>query len=419
MPAAILRCRTATDIQAGLQFARRQGLPVAVKGGGHSYAGLSVCEGGLMLDLSRMTGLQIDAQRKRAFAEPGLKWRDFNEKSLAEGLATTGGTVSSVGIAGYTLGGGTGYLSRKHGMALDNLVSVEVVTADGRIIQASDDENPDLFWGLRGGGGNFGVVTLFEFELYETDAEMFAGQIIYSFEDSARVLRAYREVMATAPDELVCYPCFIHIPPIPAFPKDLHGKVAIDLVVGYCGDLSRGEDVSLPLRQISEPIMEAVGPTPYLEVQQFFDPGVPAGQRWHSRGQYMEEISDEAIAVVLKHTEELPGALSFVYFEPLGGAISRVDPAATAFPHRDAIYSFHINAGWMHSSEDAAMMEWTRSFHEEMKEFSSGGVYVNLLSEDEKERIPTAYGLNYDRLVKLKQKWDPENVFQHNYNIAP
>lgn len=419
MPAAIVRCAGTADVAAAVKFARREGLPLSVRSGGHSYAGLGVLEDGLMIDLSPMKETRIDGERKRAFVQPGVRWGEFHETAIREGLGTTGGTVSSVGVAGFTLGGGSGYLSRKYGLALDNLVSAEVVTADGKVVEASETANPDLFWGIRGGAGNLGIVTRFEFRLFEADAEMFAGQIIYPFEVAGKALRIYREVMAKAPDELVCYPCFIHIPPIPAFPEELHGQVVLDFVLSYCGEMSDGERAVGPLRGISEPILEAIGPQPYLEVHRALDAGAPEGQRWYSRAHYLDEIPDAAIETVLGHAKSLPGAFSFVYFEPLGGAISRVDPADTAFPHRNARYSFHILAGWMEPGEDRTVIEWAGAFHEAMAPFASGGVYVNLLSEDETERIPEAYGQNYARLVELKREWDPENLFRGNQNVSP
>jgi len=419
MPAAIVRCDNSLDVAETVRFARGQEIPVSVRGGGHSYAGFSGCPDGLIIDLSSMKGVRIDRQNRRALVEAGVRWSSFHESAIAAGLATTGGTVSTVGVAGYTLGGGTGYLARKFGLALDNLVSAEVVTAEGVIVRASETENPDLFWGIRGGAGNFGIVTCFEFKLHPADAEMLAGQIIYPFESAGTVLRRYREVMKSAPDEFVCYPCFIHIPPIPEFPAVLHGRVVIDLVLAYAGATADGEALIRPLQGVTEPILESIGLQSYQAVHQTLDAGVPAGYRWYSRGHYLSELSDEAIATALHFGKRLPGALTLVYFEPMGGAIARVSPRATAFPHRNAAHSFHILAGWMDAGEDETIMAWTRKFHAEMARHSTGGVYVNLLSEDEEERIPFAYGENYPRLVELKRKWDPDNFFRQNANIVP
>jgi FAD/FMN-containing dehydrogenase len=418
-PQLIVRCQNSSDVAASVNIARDQKIPFSVRSGGHSYAGLGVCEGGLMIDLSEMNSVEIDAEGKKAYSGPGATWGKFHEAAIAEGLATVGGTVTSVGVAGFTLGGGSGWLSRKHGLALDNLLSVEVVTADGKIIQASKSENADLFWGIRGGAGNFGIVTRFEFQLHETPSEMLAGQIIYPFKDAMKVFKVYRKVMPDTPDEFACYSAMIRIPAIPAFPEHLHGQVAIDLVLAYAGEISLGEAVVQPLRKISEPILDTVGPMSYMDVQRSFDAGTPKGQRWYSQAQYLPRLSDQAIETCLKNTENMPGQFTFVYFGLEDGAICRVDPSATAFPHRNGAYGFHILAGWSDSAEDSAIMEWARMFNKEMAEFSNGGVYVNLLAEDEPERLGAAYGSNYNRLIELKHKWDPENLFRRNQNIAP
>ncbi len=417
--AAVVRCHDAGDVAAAIDFSRERSLPLTVKSGGHSYAGLGVCEDALVIDLSRLKMIDVDPQKRRARVGAGVRWREFDERVIAHGLASTGGTVSTVGVAGFTLGGGTGYLSRKYGMALDNLVSAKVVTADGQIVRASETENSDLFWGIRGGAGNFGVAVEFEFQLHRTDPEMLAGQVIYRFEDARRVLQVYRDVMPEAPDELVCYPCFIRIPTIPDFPEDLHGETAICLILAFAEEILQGEEVVLPLRNIADPIVDSIGPQSYLAVQKSLDSGVPEGQRWYSRACYLDELSDRAIETALEYSRHIHGVWTFAYFEPLGGAIGRVDPKATAFPHRDRPYSFHILAGWTDSEEDGRVMEWVRSFHDAMSQFSRPGVYVNLLSEDESERIIEAFGENYERLRELKRKWDPTNLFRQNQNIEP
>lgn len=419
MPEAIVRCKNATDVAACVNFARDNRFPFSVRSGGHSYAGLGVHQGWLMIDLSDMNEIRIDKATKRGFAGPGVRWGAFHEAAIAESLATPGGTVTSTGVAGFTLGGGSGWLSRKYGLALDNLVSVEVVTAEGKIITASELENPDLFWGIRGGAGNFGIVTRFEFQLHETAAEIFAGQIMYPFQDAKKVLQTYRKVIPNSPDELTCYPAMLRIPPIPDFPEHLHGQVIIDLVLAFIGKASDGESAVQPLRQIGKPILDAVSVMPYMDVQRFFDAGTPKGQRWYTRSHYLNELSDEAIETFLKHSANMHGPFTFTYFGLENGAMSRVDSSATAFPHRDGAYDFHILAGWTDSAEDDAIMEWVRAFHLDMTRFSNGGVYVNLMAEDEQDRIKNAYGSNYDRLVRLKRKWDPENLFRGNQNINP
>ena len=419
MPLGIVRCQKTTDVAALVKFSRESKIPLSVRSGGHSLAGLGVCEHCLMIDLSSVDRIRVDKTAKQLQVGSGARWGTVFEAAIVEGLSTPGATVTSVGVGGFTLGGGSGWLSRKYGMALDNLLSVEVVTADGNILQASETENPDLFWGIRGGAGNFGIVTRFDFQLHEVASELFAGQIIYPFDDAQNVLKACREIIPNTPEEFMCYPAIIRIPPIDAFAKELHGQVAIDLVFAYIGKISDGEAVVEPLRKISKPILDAVGPVPFMDVQRMFDPGSPAGQRWYSRAHYLNEISDPVIETVLKHTKNMQGELTFVYFGKEDGAISRVDSTAMAFPHRAGAYGFHIFAGWTNSSADASVMEWVRTFNKDLARFSNGGVYVNLLAEDEKDRIKAAYGSNYDKLTELKRKWDPNNLFRCNQNIPP
>lgn len=416
-PDVIVRCEGAGDVKAAVDFARDRDLLLSVKGGGHAYAANTVGDGGLLIDLSQMNVVHIDPEASIARVGPGATWGEFNENAEAFGLATPGGTVSTVGVAGLTLGGGSGYLSRRFGLTLDNLLSCEVVTADGRLLRASETENPDLFWGLRGGGGNFGIVTLFEFRLHKVGPEVLAGQIVHRFEDAGEVLRLYRDYMAEAPEELQCYAFVLRVPAIDAFPKTFHGELAIDLVVCYSG--ADGEAVIQPLLDFGDPILTAVGPQPYTVLTQAFDAGLPAGQRYDSRTHYMAGISDEAIETFIGGIGALPGAFSVVYFGWEGGAIGRVDPAATSFFHRDAAYLFHILPGWTDPSQDSEVMEWATRLHEAMAPHANGGAYVNLLGDGEKGRVRAAYGDNYGRLIEVKNRWDPKNLFRMNHNIEP
>ncbi len=344
---------------------------------------------------------------------------DFDHEAQAFGLATPGPTVSTVGVAGSTLGGGTEHLARRYGLSLDNLLSADVVTADGTLLRASEDRNADLFWGLRGGGGNFGVVTSFEFQLREVGPEVLAGQIVHPMGAAAEGLRFYRDFMAGAPDALQAYAFFIHVPPIPAFPEEYHGQTALDFVVTYAGDQATGEEVLQPLRAFGDPILDGVCPQPYTALQQTFDEGASVGQRWDSKAHYLDALPDTATDAVVERVDPLPGPFSMVYFEPMGGAIGRVDPTATAFPHREAAYGFHILTGWSDHDNDDAIMDWTREFHAAMAPYANGGVYVNLLGADEEERIPEAYGPNHGRLARLKAEYDPENLFRENHNVEP
>lgn len=418
-PGAIARCSRTDDVVTAVNVARKNDVLVAVRSGGHDYAGKSMCDGGLTIDLSLMTDVTVDAEARTARVQPGARWRQVDEETQKVGLATTGGTVSTVGVAGYTLGGGSGWLARKHGLAVDNLVSAEVVLASGEIVRASESENPDLFWALRGGSGNFGVVTSFQYRLHQLEGEVLAGQILYPFEEAPEVLRAWRSFMVEAPDELQCYPFLIRVPPLESFPQRYHGQVAIDLAVAYLGNATEGEGVLKPLRELGEPFFNAVGPQSYLNLQRAFDEGTVSGNRWYTKSHVLRELSDEAIETLLFHAKDLPGALTMVYLEEYGGAIGRVDEKATAFPHRKAPYSLHIFPGWQGASEDARNIEWARDFHQAMARYATGGAYVNLLEGDEDDSRRAAYGTNYEKLAQIKRKYDPTNLFRHNQNIEP
>jgi FAD/FMN-containing dehydrogenase len=418
-PAAVARCTGAADVMAVVDVAQKNNLRLSIKGGGHDYAGRSAGKGGLMVDLSPMDGVRVDLASKTAQVQAGATWGAVDHETQAFGLATTGVTVSTVGVAGSTLGGGTGYLTRQHGLALDNLISADVITARGDLVHASDKENADLFWGLRGGGGNFGIVTSFQFQLHDVGPEVLAGQIVHPMEAARDGLRFFRTFMAEAPDALQVYPFFIHVPPIQAFPEDYHGKTALDFVVAYTGDRSDAEEALQPLRDFGDPILDGVFPQSYTTLQRTFDEGMPNGGRWYSKAHYLDHLSDEAIDTVVDHVDPLPGPFSSVYFEPMGGAIRQVDSTATAFPHREAAYGFHILTGWSEPERDNAIMEWTRDFHTAMTPYATGGVYMNLLGADEDDRVPSAYGTNYDRLAQIKGAWDPENFFRMNHNVEP
>ncbi len=418
-PAAIVRCTGAADVVAAIGFARDAGLPLAVKGGGHSYAGEAALEGGLLIDLSPMKEIRIDADAKRAVVEPGVRWREFDGAAQEVGLATTGGACSTAGVAGVALGGGSGYLARRHGLTIDNLLAAEVVTADGRRVRASEDENPELFWALRGGGGNFGVVTSFEFRLHEVGPQVLAGQVIHPFEAAGDALRFYREFMAGAPDGVQCYPFFLRIPPLEGFLEEHHGKVVLDFVACCAGDLADAEEALRPLRGFGTPLLDAVQPVAYTTLQGSFDDGLPKGQRYYTRAHYLDAIPDAAIDAVLAHAADLRGAFTVAYFDASGGAVGRVEPGATAFPHRSAAFGFHLLTGWTDPAEDDDLMTWSRAFHDAMTPHATGGVYVNLLAEDEDDRIRSAYGPNYARLARVKREWDPDNLLRMNHNIAP
>lgn len=418
-PVAVVRCRGTGDVEAALRFAREHGLPISVRSGGHSYAGLSIADGSLAIDLSPMDAVRINPDRRTATVRPGTTWADFDQAAQAFDLATTGATVSTVGVAGFTLGGGTGYLARKHGLGLDNLISAEVVTADGRVLRVSDDENEDLFWAIRGGGGNFGVVTSFEFRLHPVGPEVVTAQAFHPIEHAGAVLRFYRELTADAPDELAVFAFALRVPPVEPFPEEQHGRPTVALVACHCGDVRDGMKALRVLEEFGEPFLASVQTTSYVAAQRAFDAGMPKGLRWYSRAHYLDALSDDAIDTFARHAESLAGPFTIAYLEPLGGAIRGVDSTATAFPEREAAFGLHILPGWTDAADDEELMGWAREFHRAMEPHATGGVYVNLLGEDEAERVPAAYGGNHDRLARLKARWDPENLLNGNQNIAP
>jgi FAD/FMN-containing dehydrogenase len=416
-PDLAVRCLTSDDVKATVDYAREHAVGLSVKGGGHSYAGNSVSDGGVLIDLSLMKRIAVDAEARTVTVEGGVTGAEMDAATQEHGLATPTATVSSVGVIGAALGGGGGYLSRKYGLMVDNVVSAQVVTADGRKVRAAADENPDLFWALRGGGGNFGVVTSLELRLHEVGPQVLSGQIIYPFDKAGEYLRFFRDFMADAPDEFQCYPFCFRVPPIDVFPEEFHGQPVLDFVL-YHEDPDAAEFV-LPLAQLGEPILEAAGVSQYADAQTGFDANMPKGQRYLSKAHDLVGLSDGAIDTMVEFVPRMVGPLTAAYFDPLGGAVGRVDPSATPYAGRETEFGFHIIAGWMDSAEDESVLTWASEFHGAMAEHATGGVYVNLIAEDETHRIPSAYGANYARLRELKQRWDPTNLFSSNYNIPP
>ncbi len=418
-PALVARCASAQDVAAAIRFAREEGLEISVKGGGHSYAGNSVLDDSLLIDLSTLDAVAVEADARRAIVGGGARWGAVDAATQVHGLAITGGTVSTVGVAGFTLGGGSGWLARKHGLALDNLRGAEVVTPDGQIRRADDEENSDLFWALRGGGGNFGVVTSFEYALHPVGPEVLAGQVFYPFDRAPELLRFYRDYFREAPDEVMCYPFILRVPPIELFPEPFHGQLALDFVVAYAGPVEEAEEHLQPFRELGDSFLELVAPQPYLTLQQSFDAGMPAGNRWFSRSLQMDELSDDAIDTLVRSLDPFPGEFTVVYLGPNDGAVARVPTDATAYPHRSSAHELHVFPGWLDPAQDAANIAWAETVHDAMSPFGNGRVYVNLLGDRETERVPEAYRENLDRLRKLKAKWDPDNVLQGNHNITP
>jgi FAD/FMN-containing dehydrogenase len=415
-PAAVLQCLGVSDVMAGVNFARNHGLPLAVKGGGHNVAGKGVCDDGLTLDMSLMRSVRVDPGTLRARAEAGALWRDFDHEAQTFGLTTTGGVVSSTGVAGLTLGGGIGYLTRTHGLACDNLLAADVVTADGRLVQASENENPDLLWALRGGGGNFGVVTSLEFQLHEVGPDVAAAIVFYPIAAGADVLHAYREYAEGAPDAVACYAMVVRGPA--DLPSEYAGQPVLAIIACYSGAVAEGLRALDPVGSFATPIAATIEGTPYRAMQQMFDPGSPHGVRYYWKSQYLSGLPDEFLETVVRFAREMPGAYTAIGIEPLGGAMERVDPAGTAYPHRRFPFNLGIWSGWDEPSEDSGVISWTREFFEAVVPFGAGA-YVNYLSDDEGGRVDEAYGDNYARLRQVKAQWDPGNLFRVNQNIAP
>jgi FAD/FMN-containing dehydrogenase len=409
-PALIVRCRGASDVARALEFAHRHDLLVAVRGGGHNVAGQALCDGGMVIDLSGMKGIRVDPAGRSVRAEAGLTWGEFDRGTQEHGLATTGGFISTTGIAGLTLGGGLGWLMRRYGLSCDNLQSVEMVTADGRMRTAGANENADLFWGVRGGGGNFGVVTSFEYRLHPV-GEMLAGVVFFPLDRANDALRYYRDLMATAPDELMAYAVFLTSP---------EGARMFAIPMCYVGPVEAAESALLPVRSLPGVAADSVRPMTYREIQSMFDPALPGGRLNYWKSNFLRELSDRAIETLVSHFSEVPSPFATLALEPFGGAVGRVGVDETAFPHRLAHYSLVILGIWTDPAEQATHVRWVRELWEAMQPYSSEAVYVNYLDADDADRVRSAYGgATYRRLQLLKEKYDPENFFRVNQNIGP
>ena len=418
-PALIIQCRTASDVQHAVRFAAARGLLVSVRGGGHNIGGYAVCSGGLMIDLSPMTAIDVAPATRRARVEPGVTLAMLDAATQQHGLATPVGINSTTGIAGLTLGGGFGWLTRKFGFTVDNLVAADIVTADGQLRKASANEHADLFWAIRGGGGNFGVVTAFDFQLHPVGPEIFAGLIVHPFEQAAALLRHYRSVVASAPEELTCWMVFRQAPPLPFLPAEWHGREVAVLAFAYCGDVRNGEDVIAPLRRFGPPVGEHVGPMPLVAWQQAFDPLLTPGARNYWKSHDFRSVSDGTIEAIVHAVSRLPGPQCEIFLGQLGGASARVAPDAMALSRRDAEFVLNVHTRWSEAKDDARCIEWARELFDALTPHAIGSVYVNFMTEDERERIPAAFGVNYPRLAAIKAKYDPANLFRMNLNIQP
>ena len=410
-PALIAQCQSTADVIDAVNFGRDAGVEIAVRAGGHGVAGRATTDGGLMIDLSLMKGIHVDPRRRTARAEPGLTWREFNRAAAVHGLATTGGVVSSTGIAGLTLGGGIGWLMGKHGLSVDNLVSAEVVTAKGEVLQASDDEHADLFWALRGGGGNFGVVTSLEYRVHPV-RDVFAGPVLYPLADARSALSFHREFTASVPDELTVGAALLHAP-------DGSGTKVAALVPCHCGEQGAAEADVKALRAFGTPLADLVTPMPYPVVNTMLDGAFPKGALNYWKSGFLSDLADDAINVMVEAFERVPSAMSGIFLDHIHGAATRVAPDATAFPHRDTAFSVLLIGQWSDPADTEATIAWVRDTFESLQPHLSDRRYTNFLSADDAGDVRQGYGDNYQRLVDVKRTYDPDNLFHLNHNIDP
>ena len=418
-PAIIIQCLGAADVKIAVDFAAKYNLLAAVRSGGHNIAGNAVCDDGLMIDLSQMKSVRIDQDSMLVHVEPGVSLGDLDHETQAFGLATPVGINSTTGVAGLTLGGGFGWLSRKYGMTIDCLTAVDVVTADGKYIHANKDNHSDIFWAVRGGGGNFGIITRFEFQLYPVGPEVLAGLIVFPLEDAASALKKYREYARTLGDDTSVWVVMRQAPPLPFLPEDVHGKDVIVFALCHIGDLEEGKKIIEPIRSFGKMAGEHVGEMPFTAWQQAFDPLLTPGARNYWKSHNFNDISDEVIDLAIKYTKTLPSPQCEIFFAMLGGETSRIAKDATAYPHRDANYLLNVHGRWDEAGDDEKCIGWARDFFNDSAPHATGGVYINFMTEEETERVKSAYGPSFDRLKDIKKKYDPNNLFKLNQNIAP
>ncbi len=418
-PALVARCARAADVPTALEFGRAAGLTVAVRGGGHNVAGFGTCDGGLVIDLSGMQAVRVDRARRRALVEGGATWAGFDREAQAFGLATTGGLMSSTGVAGFTLGGGIGWLMRRYGLACDNLLSAEVVTADGRQLRACAADHEDLFWGLRGGGGNLGIVTRFEFGLHPVGPEVLGGLRLYPQRLAAEVIATWRDLMLAAPDELTLSTVLRRAPASPSIPDHLHGEPVVAVAGMYAGPAEDAARVLRALDALGPPLVDGIGPKPYTAVQAMSDGAWQPGFENYWKAEFLRSLDDSVIETVVDFAGRITSPLSDIKLAPLGGAVARVAEGDTSYPHRRAPWVININTRWADGLPDAHVA-WTRALWEAVQPVSTGGVYVNFLGDEGPDRVRAAYGeSNYQRLARLKTVYDPDNVFHLNQNIPP
>ncbi len=416
-PRFIAQCANVADVIAAVKFGREQGIDTAVRGGGHNGPGLALVDDGLVIDLSPMKGLRVNPEAKTVRVEPGCRWGDIDHATHVFGLATVSGINSNTGVPGFTLGGGHGYLTRRYGLAIDNLLAADVVLADGQLIHASEAENPDLFWALRGGGGNFGIVTSFKFRLHQVDMVV-AGPLFWPIEQIEKTMRWYREWLPQAPEDVYAFYLTAEVPAAEPFSKKIHGRKVCGLLWCYTGPKDQAQAVIRPARDVAEPLFEHVGPMPYPALQSLFDPLYPPGYQWYWKGDFVRELTDAAVAEHLRFAE-VPTSLSTMHLYPINGAVHRVGPAETAWGYRDANWSMVIAGVDPDPANNERMTKWARDYWEALHPHSAGASYINFMMEEGQDRIRAAYGGNYERLQKVKAKYDPDNFFHVNQNIEP
>jgi FAD/FMN-containing dehydrogenase len=420
-PAAIARCRDSADVIACVRFATANGIEIAVRGGGHNAGGLGVWDGALVIDMSELRSTTVDPRNRTVRVDAGATWGDVDHATVAFGMATPSGFLASTGVAGLTLGGGIGYLSRRFGLTVDNLISADIVLADGTFVTASESSHAELFWALRGGGGNFGVVTSFTFRCHDIgeNGVVMGGPVLYDLADLGDVMRWYRELMPSLPEELSGWIAVLTIPPAPPFPPELWGRKACGIVWCYTGAHDRADEVLAPVREFGSPLLVGVGPMPFTALQSAFDGLYPAGLQWYWRADFFHEISDAAIDVHRKYGELLPTGHSTMHLYPIDGAASRVDADATAFAYRDGGWAGVIVGVDPDPANADAISRWAKDYWTELHPTSAGGAYVNFLMDEGQDRVKAAYRDNYPRLARVKRRYDPDNAFHVNQNILP
>lgn len=418
-PAVIVQCADASDVAPAIRFAHDNGLDLSVRGGGHNIAGYSVCNNGVMIDFSHMRKVRVNPETRRASVEPGATLHDFDQAVQTHGLATPVGINSTTGMAGLTLGGGFGWLTRQHGLTVDNLVSADLISAGQQKIRASEQENQDLFWAIRGGGGNFGVVTQFEFKLHRVGPEILAGLLVFPLAQAKKVLQQYRDLIESAPLDLSVWVVLRKAPPLPFLPKSVHGQEVAVLAVFYSGDMAEGANQIKTLRHFGDALGEHIGPQPYVQWQQAFDPLLTPGARNYWKSHNFTQLTDRALDTVVEYAGTLPSPQCEIFIGLVAGAANRIPATATAYSARDARFVINVHGRWESASEDERCISWSRAFFKAAAPYASGGAYVNFMTEDEAGRVSAAYGSNYTRLLEIKRRYDPENVFHLNPNIRP